>query len=114
MICLLKIFLRKVHPYKKLLKHQLYENLLVYHLDPESEIPHDVLLLRIPSRKCGSKIINTHIISLISKWIDKVDISSKNPQRNELYLPYEFKINLHLKHFIHCVMVNVKYHHRLL
>src|SRR5579871_1196625 len=32
-----KEFLQKVRPYKKLIKHQLYENLLNSHLNPDSE-----------------------------------------------------------------------------
>ena len=46
-----KDFLRKVRPYKKLLKHQLYEDLLVHHLDPESEITYKILPLELLDMK---------------------------------------------------------------
>src|SRR6266542_6578213 len=91
-----KDFLRKVCPYKKLLKHQLYEDLLVYHLDPESETTHNILPPRISIGKCDSKIININTISLISTWIDKdkVVTNSKFAYKRGFYLPYEFKLLL--------------------
>ncbi|GES93538.1 BTB/POZ protein [Rhizophagus clarus] len=70
-------FLQKVRPYKKLLNSQLYENLLNSHLDPDSE-PTDNIL---PPRNIrfdniiDSKIVNLKIISVISRWIDKVDVN---------------------------------------
>ncbi|GBC11529.2 BTB/POZ protein [Rhizophagus irregularis DAOM 181602=DAOM 197198] len=39
-------FLQSVHPYKKLLKHQLYEDLLQSHLNPNSEQNDSILLPR--------------------------------------------------------------------
>ncbi|CAB4429982.1 unnamed protein product [Rhizophagus irregularis] len=87
-----KDFLEKIHPYKKLLKHQLYEDLLKYFLDFESEPNNNFLPPR--NGKLDSKIVNLNIISLISKWIDKVEIESRFASRNELYLPYEFKLLL--------------------
>ena len=84
-----KEFLEKVHPYKRLLKPQFYEDLLKYYLDPESKPSNNLL----PSRKLvnlDSKITNINIISLISKYIDKMDLSNEK----ELYLPYEFKLLL--------------------
>ncbi|GES93557.1 hypothetical protein GLOIN_2v1835208 [Rhizophagus clarus] len=46
-----------------------------------------------------SKIINLNIISVISGWIDKEEISysSKFVQLRELYLPYNFKLLLLLR-----------------
>ncbi len=91
-----KDFLRKVCPYKKLLKHQLYEDLLVYHLDPESETTHNILPPRISIGKCDSKIININTISLISTWIDKDKVVTNGEfvYKRELYLPYEFELLL--------------------
>ncbi|CAB4429973.1 unnamed protein product [Rhizophagus irregularis] len=87
-----KDFLGKVRPYKKLLKRQLYEDLLGYYLDLESEPSNNFLPPR--NGKFDSKIVNLNIISLVSKWIDKIDISSKIAYQRELYLPYEFKLLL--------------------
>ncbi|CAB4429976.1 unnamed protein product [Rhizophagus irregularis] len=87
-----KDFLGKVRPYKKLLKRQLYEDLLGYYLDFESEPSNNFLPPR--NVKFDSKIINLNIISLVSKWIDKIDASSNFANQRELYLPYEFKLLL--------------------
>jgi hypothetical protein len=87
-----KNFLEKVRPYKKLLKHQLYEDLIKYYLDFESEPSNNFLPPR--NGKLDSKIVSLDIISLISKWIDKIDASGNFAYRRELYLPYEFKLLL--------------------
>ncbi|EXX63173.1 hypothetical protein RirG_154780 [Rhizophagus irregularis DAOM 197198w] len=87
-----KDFLGKVRPYKKLLKHQLYEDLLGYYLDLESKPSNNFLPPR--NGKFDSKIVNLNIISQISKWIDKVDSNSKFVHTRELYLPYELKLLL--------------------
>ncbi|GBB83394.1 hypothetical protein RclHR1_10110006 [Rhizophagus clarus] len=87
-----KNFLEKVRPYKKLLKHQLYEDLLKYYLDFES-VP-SINFSPPRNGKLDSKIINLNIISLVSKWVDKIDISSNFAYQRELYLPYEFKLLL--------------------
>jgi hypothetical protein len=87
-----KDFLEKIHPYKKLLKYQLYEGLLRYYLDFESEPSNNFLPPR--NIKFDSKIVILDIISLISKWIDKIDAGSNFAYRRELYLPYEFKLLL--------------------
>ncbi|GBB83393.1 hypothetical protein RclHR1_10110005 [Rhizophagus clarus] len=85
-----KDFLDKIHPYKKLLNHQLYEDLLKYYLDFESEPSNNFPLPR--NGKFDSKIVNLNIISEISKWINKVGSDSKFSHARELYLPYEFKL----------------------
>src|ERR1700722_7268333 len=41
-----KEFLQKVRPYKKLLKHKLYEDILNSHLDPDSEPTDNISLPR--------------------------------------------------------------------
>ncbi|GBC01810.1 hypothetical protein RclHR1_04340007 [Rhizophagus clarus] len=41
-----------------------------------------------------SQIVNLNIVSLISRWIDKIDIKSKFAFARELYLPYKFKLLL--------------------
>jgi len=88
-----KEFLQKVHPYKKLLRHQFYEELLNSYLDPDSEPTDNISLPR--NIKIDSKIVNNLIISHISKLIDKKAIMDNNfAQIRELYLPYKFELLL--------------------
>ncbi|UZO08919.1 uncharacterized protein OCT59_029162 [Rhizophagus irregularis] len=77
-------------------KHQLYEELLNSYLNPNSK-PNDNILLprnRIINGIIDLKIVNLNIVSLISRWIDKIDIKSNYTYTRELYLPYEFKLLL--------------------
>jgi hypothetical protein len=89
-------FFQKIHPYKKLLKHQLYEELLGSYLDANVEPSNNILLPRFYNVDgiIDSEIVNLNIISLISRWIDKIDIKSKFVYTRELYLPYKFKLLL--------------------
>ncbi|RGB40690.1 hypothetical protein C1646_380747 [Rhizophagus diaphanus] len=89
-------FFQKVRPYKKLLKCQLYEELLESYLNPNSEPNDNILLPRFRNIDgiIDSKIVNLNIASLISRWIDKIDIKSKYSYARELYLPYKFKLLL--------------------
>ena len=85
-----KDFLRNVHPYN----HQLYENLLAHHLDPESEITHNIILrprIGTLGDSIDSKIIDIKIASLISTWIDNK--TDEFIHIGELYLSYEFKLS---------------------
>ncbi|UZO09170.1 uncharacterized protein OCT59_029407 [Rhizophagus irregularis] len=41
-----------------------------------------------------SKIVNLNIASIISRWIDKIDINSKFAHLRGLYLPYKFNLLL--------------------
>ncbi|EXX70201.1 uncharacterized protein OCT59_004610 [Rhizophagus irregularis] len=86
-----KEFLHKVRPYKKLLKQQLYENFLNSYMDPDI-VPNDnnISLLRNIKidRIIGTEIINLNIISIISRWIDKVNLNNKFSYLKELYLPF--------------------------
>ncbi|GES90291.1 hypothetical protein GLOIN_2v1877169 [Rhizophagus clarus] len=85
-----------IRPYKKLLNHQLYEELLNSYLNSNSKPNDDILLPRY--RKVDgivhTKIVNLNIVSLVSRWIDKIDIKSKFAYTREIYLPYEFKLLL--------------------
>jgi hypothetical protein len=87
-----KDFLEKVHPYKKLLKLQLYEDLLKYYLDFKSQPSNNNYL---PPRhgKLDSEIIDMKVASLVSKWIDNINENCKCALSG-LYLPYEFKLLL--------------------
>ncbi|POG60563.1 hypothetical protein GLOIN_2v1884232 [Rhizophagus irregularis DAOM 181602=DAOM 197198] len=89
-------FFQKVRPYKKILKHQLYEELLGSYLDYNNEPSNNILLPRHRNIDgiINSNIVNLNIASLISRWIDKKDIESKYAYTRELYLPYKFKLLL--------------------
>ncbi|EXX62603.1 uncharacterized protein OCT59_029128 [Rhizophagus irregularis] len=89
-------FFQKVYPYKKLLEQQLYEELLGSYLDSNVEPSNNILLPRYKNIDgiIDSKIVNLNIVSLISRWIDKIDINNKYAYARELYLPYEFKLLL--------------------
>ncbi|EXX70739.1 uncharacterized protein OCT59_025297 [Rhizophagus irregularis] len=93
-----KEFSQKVRPYQKLLNQQLYEDLLNFYLDPDSVTSHNIQLPRkikidenIEEVIC-SLIVNSGIISTISRWIDKIVINDNN--FNESYLPYKFELLL--------------------
>ncbi|EXX53052.1 uncharacterized protein OCT59_029388 [Rhizophagus irregularis] len=92
-----KEFLHKVSPYKKLLNHQLYKNLLDSYMDPDVE-PNDRNISLPRNLKLNdvieSNIVNLNITSTISRWIDKVDCNGKFSYVRELYLPYKFKLLL--------------------
>jgi hypothetical protein len=65
-------------------------------LDPNS-VPNDNILLPRYRNLDGiidSKIVNSNIVSLISRWIDKIDINSKFAYTRGLHLPYKFKLLL--------------------
>ena len=74
--------------------NQLYENLLNSYLDPQIEPIDNISLPRHGNRIIDSKIVNINIVSLISKWIEKLDVDSKFSHLRELYLPYKFELLL--------------------
>ncbi|EXX77791.1 uncharacterized protein OCT59_029139 [Rhizophagus irregularis] len=87
---------QQIRPYKKLLNEQLYEELINSYLDSNSK-PNDNILLprnRNIDEIIDSKIVNLNIVSLVSRWIDKVDIKSKFVHIRDFYLPYKFKLLL--------------------
>ncbi|GBB87265.1 hypothetical protein RclHR1_01370024 [Rhizophagus clarus] len=92
-----KEFLHKVSPYKKLLNHQLYKDLLNSYMDPDIEPNNNNILLprnlKI-SNVIESEIVDLNIISTISRWIDKVDHNSNFSYLREFYLPYKFELLL--------------------
>uniref|UniRef100_U9TNK1 TLDc domain-containing protein n=1 Tax=Rhizophagus irregularis (strain DAOM 181602 / DAOM 197198 / MUCL 43194) TaxID=747089 RepID=U9TNK1_RHIID len=89
-------FVKKVRPYKNLLEPQLYEELIMSYLVSNIEPSNNILLPRYRNIDgiINSKIVNLNIASLISRWIDKIDIKSKYAYTRELYLPYKFKLLL--------------------
>jgi hypothetical protein len=83
-----KEFIYKIHPYKKVLPKELYENLLLSLMDPDNKkgeskprIPRNIV-----SRDIDSNIIASQHAETISKWVNKLNITDK------LTSPYEFKL----------------------
>ncbi|GBC07116.1 hypothetical protein RclHR1_07270001 [Rhizophagus clarus] len=92
-----KEFLHKVSPYKKLLSHQIYKDLLNSYMDPDSELNNNNIPLPRNLKFDGiidSKIVNLNIASIVSRWIDKVDVNNKFTYLRTLYFPYKFKLLL--------------------
>ncbi|EXX60981.1 uncharacterized protein OCT59_029410 [Rhizophagus irregularis] len=92
-----KEFLHKVRPYRKLFKQQPYENLLNSYMDPDIEPSDNNISLPRSIKIDGvidTTIVNLNIISIISRWIDRVDFNSKFSYLRELYLPYKFVLLL--------------------
>ncbi|GES76312.1 carbohydrate-binding module family 13 protein [Rhizophagus clarus] len=83
-----KEFLRKVLPYKKILPKELYKSLLSYFLDnnDDDETTNNSAVEKVGSNNIDSKIITLQHAELISKWIDKLEIT------DELTNSYEFKL----------------------
>src|SRR3954451_20353748 len=90
-----KEFLKRVVPYQKLLKPQLYKDLMNYYLDDDSK----VILTVQPARgsSIDSKLITNKIAAYIASWIDKKEnehpIHGFTPY-SPLDNPYEFKLLL--------------------
>ncbi|PKY27467.1 hypothetical protein RhiirB3_443208 [Rhizophagus irregularis] len=71
-----KEFLQKVRLYKKLLKREIYENLLNSHLDPESEPTDNILLPRNIRFDGGGRGNATQIIDSQSLMFKSIVTSS--------------------------------------
>ncbi|UZO04967.1 uncharacterized protein OCT59_025328 [Rhizophagus irregularis] len=84
----------RVRPYQKLFSKQLYEDLIDSYMNPD-RVSTDNILFPRNIRTIDSKLVNSNIVSFISKWIDKTIINnSKFDHLRELYLPYKFKLLL--------------------
>src|SRR5205823_2210486 len=73
-----------------------YEDLLSSHLESDRE-PTDNIPLPRNIKNDGiidSKIANLNIVSIISRWIDKVDVNFNFSHLRELHLPYKFELLL--------------------
>jgi hypothetical protein len=82
-----KEFIQKVGPYKKLYDDQLYDDLLKSHMEPNSQSNENISF--------DSKIVNVNVVSIISKWVDKIDINDINNDNNrKSYLPHKFQLLL--------------------
>ena len=70
-----KEFFNKVYPYKKIIPKELRENLIKYFIHQPNNNPE-------PTKEINSKSIDSRIITfqraeLISKWIDRLEITDK-------------------------------------
>ncbi|CAG8494981.1 12508_t:CDS:2 [Acaulospora colombiana] len=80
----------KVRPYKKLLPHDLKENLKLYYMVPKSEPDLEILPPRKSARLPDSIIITAQHAALISSWIDRRETSNEPLEFGGI--PYEFKL----------------------
>ncbi|GES93580.1 BTB/POZ protein [Rhizophagus clarus] len=86
-----KEFSQKVRPYRKLLNQQLYEDLLNFFLESDNissqniQRPRNIKINEITNEIICSLIVNSGIVSTISKWIDKVDINDNNFKESNNY-----------------------------
>ncbi|PKK63328.1 hypothetical protein RhiirC2_142838 [Rhizophagus irregularis] len=79
-----KEFLNKAYPYKNIIPEKLYEDTIKYFLDnPNNKSEPQPIK---SSKNIDSIIITTQHVELISKWIDRLEIT------DELKSSYEFKL----------------------
>jgi hypothetical protein len=83
-----KDFSNKVLPYKKIIPEKLYDDSIKYFLDNPNSRPKPRVIKRIGSKNIDSKIVTIQHAELISKWIDRLEIT------DELKNLYEFKLIL--------------------
>jgi hypothetical protein len=84
-----KEYLDKVYPYKKIISKDLRENLFRHFMSQPNNNPEPKIITKeINSKGIDSKIITIQHAELISKWIDRLEITD-----NMKYL-YEFKLIL--------------------
>jgi hypothetical protein len=84
-----KEFLNKVYPYKKIIPKDLRESLIKHFIDqPNNKLVEAKITKEINSKSIDSRIIKYQHAELISKWIDKLEITDK--KKNS----YEFKLIL--------------------
>ncbi|CAB4403736.1 unnamed protein product [Rhizophagus irregularis] len=84
-----KEYLDKVYPYKKVIPKDLRENLFKYFMDHQSNNPEPkITTKKTSSKSIDSKIITIQHAELISKWIDRLEITDK------IKNSYEFKLIL--------------------
>ncbi|EXX75965.1 uncharacterized protein OCT59_001191 [Rhizophagus irregularis] len=84
-----KEYLDKVYPYKKVIPKDLRENLFKYFMDQQSNTPEPKIIIKETSSKSiDSKIITIQHAELISRWIDRLEITDRMENS------YDFKLIL--------------------
>ncbi|GBC06509.1 hypothetical protein RclHR1_06890013 [Rhizophagus clarus] len=83
-----KEFVEKVYPYKKIIPKELREKLIKDFIYQPNKRPEQNIIKEISSKSVDSKIITYQHTVLISKWIDRLEIT------DEIKNPYEFKLIL--------------------
>ncbi|GBC28904.1 uncharacterized protein OCT59_001192 [Rhizophagus irregularis] len=84
-----KEYLYKVYPYKKIIPKDLRENLFKHFIDQPKNNPEPKIITKETSLKnIDSKIITIKHAELITKWVDRLEITDK--MKNS----YEFKLIL--------------------
>jgi hypothetical protein len=85
-----KEFLDKIYPYKKIIPKELRENLIKYYLNndvkPIENSESNTITKEISSKSIDSRIIIFKHAELISKWIEKLEIS------DQMINSYDFKL----------------------
>ena len=79
-------FLNKVYPYKKIIPKELRENLIKYFIHQPNNKQEPKITKEINSKSIDSRIITFQRAELISKWIDRLEITDK------IKNSYEFKL----------------------
>uniref|UniRef100_U9U8R5 Kelch-like protein 17 n=1 Tax=Rhizophagus irregularis (strain DAOM 181602 / DAOM 197198 / MUCL 43194) TaxID=747089 RepID=U9U8R5_RHIID len=84
-----KEYLDKVYPYKKVIPKDLRENLFKYFMDQQSNNPEpNIINEETSSKNIDSKIITIKHAQLISRWIDRLEITDRMENS------YDFKLIL--------------------
>ncbi|GET51631.1 hypothetical protein GLOIN_2v1784750 [Rhizophagus irregularis DAOM 181602=DAOM 197198] len=77
----------------KVWEHVLKWDLLSSYLEPNNVSTENILLPR-NIKVNDTKIVNLNIVSIISRWIDKVDVNHIVSHLREFYLPYKLELLL--------------------
>ncbi|GES83723.1 carbohydrate-binding module family 13 protein [Rhizophagus clarus] len=79
-------FLNKVYPYKKIILEEIYEDSIKYFLGNPNNTSEPQVIKEIGSKNIDSRIISIQHVEIISKWIDRLEITDglKNSYEFEL------------------------------
>jgi hypothetical protein len=82
-------FVDKVYPYKKIIPKELRDKLIIdFIIQPNNKPEPKTITKEISSKSIDSRIVSLQHVELISKWIDKLEITDKIKNL------YEFKLIL--------------------
>jgi hypothetical protein len=95
-------FLNNVYPYKKIIPKELREDLLKYFLNPKNQ---SIKKLN-NSKSIDSKIITLQHAELISKWIDRLEITDEIKNSYEFKFFVDLVMDFHPVNFMKFVIIN--------